>query len=1179
MGAENHQALKIDVDDTIRKKKSSAKKKLFFATLILLALIAIIAYASQIYGGDHKGLDTQSCRRYSHALSGLPACAGTYPNIACGNNATNSSDDRMSCNDAIIEFFRVINPGNTSGYLQGFYYNTSVNNCGKIIEVDVVIDRAATSAGYVSTNYNCNTQISNGTDIYSIDTSCPAASGVFEYKIYNVTANLTWDCSMFFGSIGANNASINYSANATAAVATSTFSADAMYFNVSFATNPNVTALTETPDPVNFSSPINISATILSVDAIDKVILQVNFSNGTFTNYSTTLAGKYYNNSVSTRTIGNHSIRWFANTSFGTVNNTAIGLFEVNSTGLLITSIKVQNIVANETSPQAYPTKINISMNITGVGSSITGANLTISATGFNLTIPLSFVANISASAIVLPSAYLGAGNYTLLVITNNSAGDVNNTEFIRFNITQGTDAIIITSVYGDSVVFPNPHNFTRTIGNTEQATTASINGTAYVMGSNISLGAMLGWTINVTASATMNWTPISAIRKVNVTQASASTTLTINETSPITHPIAINITGSDTNPEATHILYINGVDRSSQLNQTIKLGAGTYNISLITPSTQNYSFSSQEQAAFIVNRQASVNTISLLPNGTQIYGTLITATGTTNSEAPRQLFIQGTNHTINDNIAKPYAITASNFSICSYQSENYTTSCVEASMTINALQLFTDFQINNLVNQNVSYAYPQNTQANASANNGTASIFRDSIAVANPDNQTLGVATYLYKANVTAPNANFTGNATGSLFQLMITQGITNVDMLLNNARSNVSITIGNYVSLKANATNTQGNLSIYVNGTLNATGTSVLDAGNYNFTTIGVFNITAIYFTAGNYTGDSETWYVNVSADSPPSFTSTSPANQTRTTNTSQLFIGNVTDDINLFNITFYWNGIFNVSSAINGTSNGTIVNISNLAPSNNTWQFVVCDTANQCASADVMAFEVYTTDTSNPNLVWNMPLNNSVWNISSNITFDFNVSDDNGLVNLSIFINGLLNATTTSLTNNLSINQSMTLILQNGVYNVSLRATDTSNNQNNTVIRVLYVIAATTAAATSNWEVPIILGLGSIAMFLLLIVVFALKNEGLANQAMKFLFIGVAIFIMIILLSMLPVIIDAHTEIPAASASVLVDYLSNAYMLLIYGIMMPFFVLIALYLIVSSMMKLNSIGKKKQ
>lgn len=103
-------------------------------------------------------------------------------------------------------------------------------------------------------------------------------------------------------------------------------------------------------------------------------------------------------------------------------------------------------------------------------------------------------------------------------------------------------------------------------------------------------------------------------------------------------------------------------------------------------------------------------------------------------------------------------------------------------------------------------------------------------------------------------------GNIASTIYNLNITQATGIVHTYLNNSRNNITIELGDLVLINSTLENGTGDISLYINGTLNQTTSSPLSL-EHNFTSIGVYNITTIYEGNPNYTSAFETWWVNVS------------------------------------------------------------------------------------------------------------------------------------------------------------------------------------------------------------------------------------------------------------------------------------------------------------------------------
>ena len=213
----------------------------------------------------------------------------------------------------------------------------------------------------------------------------------------------------------------------------------------------------------------------------------------------------------------------------------------------------------------------------------------------------------------------------------------------------------------------------------------------------------------------------------------------------------------------------------------------------------------------------------------------------------------------------------------------------------------------------------------------------------------------------------------------------------------------------------------------------------------------------------------YFNVtyvtSLDNPPTTTLVSPANGNVTTSKDVNFTCNATDDLQLANITFYWNysGSWqaNGTVAVSGTSNQTTFQRTNLSNGAILWNCRVCDNASQCsfAPANRTVTVNYTTpDTEAPQ--WSNPQKNTT-TIYKNDVIRFNTSwADN--VGLSAYIfstndtGSWVNQSAVSFsgTSNTSTQDYQITASRNTVVGWRFYANDTSNNWNATNIQTFTV-----------------------------------------------------------------------------------------------------------------------------
>ena len=216
---------------------------------------------------------------------------------------------------------------------------------------------------------------------------------------------------------------------------------------------PEISLLTFSPNPVNANSTVYINATITDSTSVSSAILQVNFSNGTFTNYSSTAIGSmYYNSSVTTNFLGNASAKWFANDTLGNYNVSEIVSFAVDdSTSPSITSLisSPNPVIANQTvyvnatiTDDSQLSTVILQANFTnGTFTNYSASNM--SGNYFNSSITTNLVDNI-----------------TIRFFANDTHGNANSTETSSFSVRSISD----TTPPSITILSPlNNTNFTST--------------------------------------------------------------------------------------------------------------------------------------------------------------------------------------------------------------------------------------------------------------------------------------------------------------------------------------------------------------------------------------------------------------------------------------------------------------------------------------------------------------------------------------------------------------------------------------------------------------------------------------------------------------------------------------------------------------------------------------------
>ncbi len=296
----------------------------------------------------------------------------------------------------------------------------------------------------------------------------------------------------------------------------------------------------------------------------------------------------------------------------------------------------------------------------------------------------------------------------------------------------------------------------------------------------------------------------------------------------------------------------------------------------------------------------------------------------------------------------------------------------------------------------------------------------------------------------LTLNNTFFTGTPLNITFRLNDTYD-ANIDyaIFVNN--------VLNISGVVPNATNTNGTLTTLANGIYTLILQGLDDAGN-------IQNNTPINIFVDGIT---------------PSLVQDYPANGASFTNRSvtiNFTIGDNLDPLLQCNLTFDGTVIRPLLNISNGSQYNTTLN--NLAEGTHSW-YVACwdgnNVVNQVNNLNISptwTFGVYI----NPLVTLVSPPNNTITN-NQTIIFYYNVSDETGLENCSIFINGTLIATTytTNITNNATNNFTLNNLNNTNLWSISCIDNTTANMINTTVNRTITIdtIPPTTIIYTPDYS----------------------------------------------------------------------------------------------------------------
>ncbi|MEM7815005.1 MAG: hypothetical protein QXF55_01535, partial [Candidatus Aenigmatarchaeota archaeon] len=198
----------------------------------------------------------------------------------------------------------------------------------------------------------------------------------------------------------------------------------------------------------------------------------------------------------------------------------------------------------------------------------------------------------------------------------------------------------------------------------------------------------------------------------------------------------------------------------------------------------------------------------------------------------------------------------------------------------------------------------------------------------------------------------------------------------------------------------------------------------------------------------------YANITYALKPNVTLVSPSNGNVTSTKDVNFTCNATDDLQLSNITFYWNysGSWqaNGTVSVSGTANQTTFQRTDLSNGAVLWNCYACDNESACAFApsNWTVTVNYTALDSPPATALNEPADN-YWNDSApyaNVTFNCSATDDIQLANISLYITNSSNQSfglnQTSVISGTSNSSEWTLALGVGAYTWNCLACDNAS-----------------------------------------------------------------------------------------------------------------------------------------
>ena len=806
-------------------------------------------------------------------------------------------------------------------------------------------------------------------------------------------------------------------------------------------TKPSITSMAESPsDPATYVSgaTYRFNATITDTN-LDNVLIEFDGTNYTPGN---NFGGGIYNFTISNLAAGVHNYYWWANDSAANVNVSVQTYTINNATGDI--TLLINGSATNQTAVYGIQTNASASTLFGAITLFRNGSDVTSQNNAF-VTLAVGFYNYTAVSS--------GDGNHssasTSLFVTISKANS-------QVNLTlNGTDGNV--TIVQDSSIFLNATTITGDSGATlrlYKAGTLINQGTSPL--SNLTAFNTIG-VFNITGFYidSENYTGSFETWYVNVTEtpditAPGVTSLTESPSDPATYSPGVtyefNATVTDNRNVSVVLIDFNGTNHTATnlagdiYNFTISdLGAGTRTYRWYANDTSG-NMNSTMNGSYTINKNTTSLALAITPGTTVTYEAETTATG---SNCPSQLtcILYRNGASVSNPNTATLAVDVYNYTYNTTGNTNYTGASNSTNLTVNQ----NNGACNVLFNETSPITYPSMFRVFTDCTSGFT-LFRNGTSISNNSEQAPGAGAYNFSV-IRTDTQNYSNTFDQEQFIINKATGV--VFTYLDNARANKTIEQFTAIYINGTLENGAGTIKLYNNGTLINQGTSPL-SNLTNFTIVGSYNITTIYDGNANYTGDFETWYVNVTEldVTPPQISLLHPQNISYNSVQTQLNY-TASDNVGL-NACWYSTNL--------GVTNTTITcgqNITDLSSGqgSSTWKVYANDSKGNQNSSSVTFF----VDSINPTISFSTPTETSGSSLGRNYIQVNVTATDTNLQNITI---RLFNSTNHQIRSNVSTSPFFINYtgLSAGNYSFNATANDSLNNQNSTETRNISLVVPT-------------------------------------------------------------------------------------------------------------------------
>jgi len=449
----------------------------------------------------------------------------------------------------------------------------------------------------------------------------------------------------------------------------------------------------------------------------------------------------------------------------------------------------------------------------------------------------------------------------------NNCSNETNSSTLTILSSTSTPpDVTSLTEFPTDpaTYIFGQVYEFNATVTSSGTIDTVLIDfdGTNYSVSD--SGAGVYNFTISDLAAGTYNynWFANDTAGNINNTEGGTYTinkailTGSLTGTTPVDYGTSGDVEGTESNlgdSDVTYNLYRDGSLVSNP--DTTVLAAGSYDYIYNSTGGENYTANSSIDTFTLVVNKID-NNVTLLLNGVAnnlsiTYPTNLNVSASVDfgdlTLTRNGTDISGLNNQDQDLSAGYYNITVS-----SITNENYTGQTLTYYANISKAVLTGSLAGTTPIDYGTS-GDVEGTESNLGDSDVTYNLYRDGSLVSNPDTTVLAAGSYDYIYNSTG-GENYTANSSIDTFTLVVNKIDNNVTLLLNDVADNLSISYP--TNLNVSASVDFGSLTL----TRNGTDISGLNNQDQDLAA-GYYNITVSSITNENYTGQTLTYYANIS------------------------------------------------------------------------------------------------------------------------------------------------------------------------------------------------------------------------------------------------------------------------------------------------------------------------------